>query len=68
MHHRHELADHEWKLIAPLLPQATAGRPRVNDRQILNAMVYKIRTGSSSEPSRWPPNTTVTARPKLTAC
>ncbi|MBT2540549.1 IS5 family transposase [Streptomyces sp. ISL-44] len=44
MHHRHELADHEWKLLAPLLPQARVGRPRVNDRQVLHAMVYKIRT------------------------
>ncbi len=44
---RHELADHEWELLAPLLPRAATGRPRVSDRQVLNGMVYKIRTGIS---------------------
>ncbi|MGW6521689.1 transposase [Streptomyces sp. NPDC054962] len=44
---RHELTDQEWELLAPLIPRAATGRPRVSDRQIINGMVYKIRTGIS---------------------
>ncbi|MER6031063.1 transposase [Streptomyces sp. NPDC001851] len=29
------------------MPRAVAGRPRVEDREIINGMVYKIRTGVS---------------------
>ncbi|WP_412074714.1 transposase [Streptomyces xanthophaeus] len=46
VHHRHELADRQWELLAPLLPRATAGRPRTSDWQIVNGTVYKIRTGA----------------------
>ncbi|MER8003963.1 transposase, partial [Streptomyces sp. NPDC095613] len=42
---RHELTDPEWELFAPLIPRAVTGRPRVEDRKIINGMVYKIRTG-----------------------
>nr|WP_318205878.1 IS5 family transposase [Streptomyces sp. SCL15-4] len=44
---RHELTDQEWELLAPLIPRAATGRPRVADRQVINGMVYKIRTGIS---------------------
>lgn len=44
---RHELIDQEWELLAPLIPRAVTGRPRVSDRQVVNGMVYKIRTGIS---------------------
>ncbi|MFI5571923.1 IS5 family transposase [Streptomyces sp. NPDC051740] len=44
---RHELTDQEWELLAPLIPRAATGRPRVSDRQVVNGMVYKIRTGIS---------------------
>ncbi|MET8572051.1 IS5 family transposase [Streptomyces sp. NPDC004783] len=44
---RHELTDREWELLAPLIPRAATGRPRVEDRQVINGMVYKIRTGIS---------------------
>ncbi|MGW0600109.1 IS5 family transposase [Streptomyces sp. NPDC002776] len=44
---RHELTDLEWELLAPLIPRAATGRPRVEDRQVINGMVYKIRTGIS---------------------
>ncbi|WP_411105108.1 transposase [Streptomyces sp. cmx-4-9] len=30
---------------APLTPQAVTGRPRANDRQVINGMLQKIRTG-----------------------
>nr|WP_258876806.1 MULTISPECIES: IS5 family transposase [unclassified Streptomyces] len=44
---RHELTDQEWELLAPLIPRAATGRPRVEDRQVVNGMVFKIRTGVS---------------------
>ncbi|WP_369276473.1 IS5 family transposase [Streptomyces sp. R11] len=44
---RHELTDQEWELLAPLIPRAATGRPRASDRQVINGMVYKIRTGIS---------------------
>ncbi|MFI1250316.1 IS5 family transposase [Streptomyces anulatus] len=44
---RHELTDREWELLAPLIPRAVRGRSRAEDRQIINGMVYKIRTGIS---------------------
>ncbi|MFF3968063.1 transposase [Streptomyces griseorubiginosus] len=44
---RHELTDREWELLAPLIPRAVTRRPRVEDRKIINGMVYKNRTGIS---------------------
>ncbi|MBQ0976236.1 transposase [Streptomyces sp. RK31] len=44
---RHELTDQEWELLAPLISRAATGRPRVEDRQVINGMVYKIRAGIS---------------------
>ncbi|WP_328724209.1 transposase [Streptomyces sp. NBC_00259] len=37
----------EPELLAPLIQRAATGRPRVADRQVINGMVYKIRTGIS---------------------
>ncbi|MEU7688322.1 IS5 family transposase [Streptomyces spectabilis] len=61
---RHELTDQEWELLAPLIPRATTGRPRVEDRQVINGMVYKIRTGISWRdlPERYGPWKTVYTR------
>lgn len=61
---RHELTDQEWELLAPLIPRATTGRPRVSDRQVINGMVYKIRTGISWRdlPERYGPWQTVYTR------
>ncbi|WP_079148996.1 transposase [Streptomyces agglomeratus] len=58
---RHELTDHEWELLAPLIPRAATGRPRVEDRRVINGMVYKIRTGISWRdlPERYGPWKTV---------
>ncbi|MEU9211811.1 transposase [Streptomyces sp. NPDC048415] len=44
---RHEVTDQERELLAPLIPRAATGRPRVSDRQVINGMVYKIGTGIS---------------------
>ncbi|MFE0726410.1 IS5 family transposase [Streptomyces rochei] len=61
---RHELTDQEWELLAPLIPRAVTGRPRVSDRQVINGMVYKIRTGISWRdlPERYGPWQTVYTR------
>ncbi|WP_443061826.1 IS5 family transposase [Streptomyces sp. NBC_00425] len=61
---RHELTDQEWELLAPLIPRAATGRPRVEDRQVVNGMAYKIRTGISWRdlPERYGPWRTVCTR------
>ncbi|MFE0928958.1 IS5 family transposase [Streptomyces mutabilis] len=61
---RHELTDQEWELLAPLIPRAVTGRPRVSDRQVINGMIYKIRTGISWRdlPVRYGPWQTVHTR------
>ncbi len=43
---RHELTDFEWKIIEPLLPNKPRGVPRVNDRRVLNGILWRFRTGS----------------------
>jgi len=54
-----ELSDEEWELIKPLLPpKAKTGRPRADDRRVLNGILYVLTTGC-----RWmdmPPNTDTT--------
>ncbi|NEY31065.1 transposase [Streptomyces sp. PRKS01-65] len=37
----------ERELLAPLIPRAAPGRPRVSDGRVVNGMVCKIRTGIS---------------------
>ncbi|GAA3482057.1 hypothetical protein GCM10018966_065890 [Streptomyces yanii] len=61
---RHELTDEEWELLAPLIPRPVTGRPRVDDRQVINGMVYKIRTGITwrDPPERYGPWKTVYTR------
>jgi transposase len=44
---RHELTDAEWELLQPLLPRPALGRPRLDDRQVLNGIVWKFRTGTA---------------------
>jgi len=40
------LNDQQWQAIEPLLPLPKAmGRPRADDRQTLNAILYVLRTG-----------------------
>jgi transposase len=41
-----ELTDEQWAFIAPLLPpRAKTGRPRVDDRKVLNGILYVRVTG-----------------------
>jgi transposase len=41
-----DLIDEQWALIRPLLPPLQKrGRPRAADRQVLNGILYVLRTG-----------------------
>ena len=44
---RHELSDEEWAIIAPLLPNNSRGIERVDDRRVINGILWRFRTGSS---------------------
>jgi len=41
----HEIAHGEGELPAPGIPRATTGRPRVENLQVSNGLVYKVRPG-----------------------
>ncbi|MFJ9790801.1 transposase [Streptomyces globosus] len=61
---RHELSDAEWDLIRPLLPRPVLGRPRLDDRTVLNGIVWKFRTGVPwrDVPERYGPWTSLHTR------
>jgi transposase len=41
-----ELSDFEWEVIKPLLPpRSRVGRPRADDRIVLNGILYVLTTG-----------------------
>jgi transposase len=41
-----EVSDDEWELIRPHLPpRAKVGRPRADDRKVLNGILYVLTTG-----------------------
>jgi len=41
-----ELSDEEWEVIKPLLPpKSRVGRPRADDRRIINGILYVLTTG-----------------------
>lgn len=44
---RHELSDEEWEFVRPLLPVSLRGRKRLDDRRVLNGIVWKFRTGTA---------------------
>ena len=59
---RHELTDEQWQVIEPLLPlSGVKGRPRVDDRRVINGMLYKCKTGIAWRdlPERYGPWKTV---------
>lgn len=61
---RFDLTDAEWTIIAPLLPGAEGrknGRPRPDDRKVLNGIFFVLRTGTPWRdlPERYGPYTTV---------
>ena len=58
---RHELSDEEWRIIEPLLPRNSRGVARVDDRRVINGILWRFRTGSSwrDVPERYGPRTTL---------
>ena len=44
---RYELTDEEWEKLQPFLPSGLMGRPRDDDRRMLNGIVWKIRSGAA---------------------
>jgi transposase len=60
---RFDLSEAEWRIIEPLLPGADGrrmGRPRQDDRRVLNAIFFVLRTGTPWRdlPERYGPYTT----------
>lgn len=45
---RHELTDEQWELVHPILPprKAKTGRPPSDPRQMLNGILWILRTGA----------------------
>ena len=60
MRRRFDLTDEEWAIIQPLLPQKSRGVPRVDDRRVINGILWRFRTGSpwADIPDRYGPCTT----------
>ena len=61
---RFDLTDEEWAIVTPLLPGAEGkknGRPRLDDRKVLNGIFFVLRTGVPWRdlPERYGPCTTV---------
>lgn len=61
---RHELSDTEWEFVRPLLPASLRGRKRLDDRRVLNGIVWKFRTGTAwrDVPERYGPWATLHTR------
>src|SRR5579875_8393 len=63
---RHELTDAQWAVLAPLLPpqRAATGRPAKDHRTIINAILWRLRTGVPWRdiPERYGPWQTVYTR------
>jgi transposase len=65
---RFELSDEQFALLEPLLPPKKAtGRPRSDDRTVLNGLLWKMSTGASWRdiPERYGPWQTVYERFRL---
>lgn len=64
MSRRYELSDEQWTLVQPLLPQPRRGRPRADDRTMLNGIFWKLCSGAPWRdlPARYGPWQTVYER------
>jgi hypothetical protein len=56
---RYELTDREWLIIESLLPNKPRGVPRVDDRRVLNGILWRFRSGApwAEIPERYGPST-----------
>ncbi len=54
---RHEQSDAEWEFVRPQLPESLGGRKRLDDRRVLNGIVWKFRIGTAwrDVPERYGP-------------
>lgn len=61
---RDELSDAEWEFVRPLLPESLRGRKRLDDRTVLNGIVWRFRTGVAwrDVPERCGPGATLHTR------
>lgn len=61
---RYELTEEQWDRVKDLIPQSRMGRPRKDDRLMLNAMLWLARSGAGWEdlPERYGPWKTVYSR------
>ena len=57
---RYELTDREWAIIEPLLPNKPRGVPCVDDRRVINGILWRFRSGAAwaEIPERYGPPTT----------
>ena len=57
---RYELSDHERSVIRMMLPTKSRGKPRVDDRRILNGIFWVLRSGAPWRdlPDNYGPRTT----------
>ncbi|WP_293979760.1 IS5 family transposase [Sphingobium sp.] len=57
---RYELTDREWSIIESLLPNKPRGVARVDDRRVLNGIMWRFRSGATwaEVPERYGPSTT----------
>jgi transposase len=64
MRRRHELSDAEWERLRPLLPPHLSGKPRTDDRLVVNGILWKLATGVPWRdlPERYGPWASVYAR------
>ncbi len=60
-----DLTDEQWRLIEPLIPVPPSradgrGRPRCNPREVMNGILWVMRTGAAwaDIPSRYPSSST----------
>ncbi len=61
---RFDLTDLEWAVIQPVLPKSPQGAPRPDDRQVLNGILWRLRTGSpwTEIPERYGPHKVCSSR------
>jgi len=54
---RYALTDSEWNTIQPILPSKPRGIPRVDDRRVINGILWVLRSGAPWRdlPDRMPP-------------